>query len=172
MDNYPVPTYLKSFFKVNETVSNISNLEGEIICDCGCTNFKIKHNKNRKYNVALPYAEQEGLKIIVICKNCDKQILLFDEATQGFNGFVCHDCRSAQFETLQLLSCKNCSGSIFSIKLIIEVEDKEQFIEECVSEYPDKFCPDDFVDAFNWIVVTTHCNKCGHVNEWINLELS
>ena len=54
----------------------------------------------------------------------------------------------------------------------IEAEDQEQFIEECVMEYPDEFSEDNYVDAFNWITVTLHCVNCDDKNEWINLELS
>ena len=54
----------------------------------------------------------------------------------------------------------------------LQIEDKEQFIEECVNEYPDKFSPDDYVDAFDWIAINVCCKKCSKEVEWISLELS
>ena len=55
----------------------------------------------------------------------------------------------------------------------IEVEDREQFIEECVEFEPERFVPDDYVDAFNWIVISAECAECGDYREkWVDLELS
>lgn len=172
MEEYPIPTHLKSIIKVNEALSDETNIDGKIICHCGCEVFKIMQNEGREYDELLPYSEQDGLKIIANCKDCGRNLLLFDEATQGFNGFVCHDYKTANDESLTVLRCKKCGAVDFSIVIGIEVEDKEQFIEECVNEAPDEFSPDDFADAFNWITVTVHCAACGNTDEWISLELS
>ena len=61
---------------------------------------------------------------------------------------------------------------------IIETEqqrkDREtrQFIEECVEEFPEDFSPEDYIDAFNWIVISLTCDKCNEKKELVNLELS
>lgn len=38
--NYPIPTHLKSIFRVNERDTDSSNLSGSIVCDCGCVFFQ------------------------------------------------------------------------------------------------------------------------------------
>ena len=170
--NYPIPTHLKSIFRVNERDTDSSNLSGSIVCDCGCVFFSILHNENRQYNDKLIYSEQDGLKVVAICNNCHKKHLLFDEATQGYNGLVCGDFKTAPDDSLTDLICHKCGSTVFSITMDIEIEDKEQFIEECVNEYPDRFSPDDYISSFDWITINVCCQKCSKRIEWISLELS
>jgi len=172
MEIYPVPNHLKSILKVDEDLSDMHDLDGKIVCTCGCQKFRIMHNNDRKYDDSLNYREQDGLKINAICSKCGKKHLLFDEATQGYGGFVCHDHKTADDKTLTGLKCKKCGADMFSVMIGIEAEDKEQFIEECVTEYPDEFSLEDFIDSFDWITITVRCESCGNVDEWISLELS
>lgn len=167
---YPVPTHLKNILKVNDY--DQSNLYGSVVCPCGCDIFRIYHNEDREFDDTLPYNEQYGLKFKAECTKCGAVHLIFDQAVQGYDGLVCGDCKSAPDDTLHPLTCKKCGTDRFELDIYIEVEDKEQFIEECVSEYTDKFTPDDYVDAFDWITITTTCDKCGDVDEWVSLELS
>ena len=113
----------------------------------------------------MPYSEQDGLKINLICQTCERKHLLFDQAAQGYDGFVCHDCKTVKDEKLKILKCEKCCADTFSVMLEIEAENKEQFIEECVMEYPDEFSADDYVDVFNWIVVTVQCSECSNTEE-------
>lgn len=172
MEKYPIPTHLKGIFEVNESLTYSNNLEGKIVCDCGCEEFRIMHNVDMPYDDSVPFGEQDGDKINAICEKCGKTLLVFDRATQGYDGFVLQDFRTADDEALTPLKCKKCGAEVFSIDLAVEVEDQEQFIEECVTEYPDRFTPEDFVDAFNWITVTVKCKDCKDEDEWISLELS
>lgn len=170
--NYPIPTHLKSILRVNEAKTDSSNLNGKIVCNCGCEFFSIFHNENRNYDDTLGYSEQDGLKVVAVCNNCRKKHLVFDEATQGYNGLVCGDFKTASDDSLTGLICCKCESTIFSITLDIEIEDKEQFIEECVNEYPDRFSADDYIDSFDWITITICCQQCNQQDEWISLELS
>lgn len=172
MEKYPIPTHLKDILNVDESRSDLHDIEGKIVCTCGCEKFRIMQNEDHNLSNSLPYGVWDGIKINAICEKCGKTSLLFDEATQGYNGFVCHDFKTAPDEKLTPLRCKMCGKEVFSIKLGIEVEDKEQFIEECVTEYPDEFSPEDFVDAFNWITVDICCEDCKKNDEWLSLELS
>lgn len=169
---YPIPTHLRDIFKVDEQHSDQTELRGKIVCPCGCEIFKIMHNEDREWDDSLPYGEQVGLKINTICVKCNQTLLLFDQATQGYDGFVCYDFKTASDDSLSSLTCEKCGVSMFHVKLVIEVEDKEQFMEECVADAPDAFKPEDYVDAFNWITVTVRCAACDYENDWIDLELS
>ena len=106
------------------------------------------------------------------CSKCGDTELLFDQAKHGYDGFVCHSFRSADKNALKHVKCEKCGGEIFSADISIEVEEKEQFIEECVNEYPEEFSEEDFADAFGWFTLTAKCAKCGLNNEVIDLELS
>lgn len=172
MGNYPIPTHLIHILKADTKHSDMHNINGEIVCTCGCEQFQIMQNEDAEYDSTIPYGEQEGIKINAICEKCGKTLLLFDQATQGYDGFVCHDFKTAKDESLTRLTCRKCGQDVFQVRMCIEVEDQEQFIEECVMEYPDEFSEDNYVDAFNWITVTLHCVNCDDKNEWINLELS
>ena len=57
-------------------------------------------------------------------------------------------------------------------KFGIEVEDKNQFVEECVNEFPERFTAEDYVDSFDWITITLCCANCNESVDWIDLELS
>lgn len=170
--DHPIPTHLKNIFKVNENKTDGSDLNGDIVCECGCEHFSVLHNEDRKYDEALSYDEQYGLKVVAICNNCGRKHLIFDEASQGYSGFVCGEFRTAPDDSLTELVCSKCGTAVFSLTLDIETEDKEQFIEECVNEYPDRFSPDDHIDAFDWITITVCCQNCALKDEWISLELS
>lgn len=172
MGNYPIPTHLVHILKVDESCSDMHNINGKIVCACGCEQFRLMQNEDAEYDSTIPYGEHEGIKINAICDNCEKKLLLFNQAIHGYDGFVCHDYKTAKDESLTLLKCRKCGQHIFNVKLSIEAEDYEQFIEECVDEYPDEFTNENYVDAFNWITITLHCLNCGDKNEWIDLELS
>ncbi len=180
--NYPIPTHLKNILSVDKSKTDNSNLNGRIKCDCGCEIFAVLQNENRDCENTeniIEYSEingftvaGDGSKVIAVCKNCQKKHLIFDEAAQGYNGFVCGDFKSASDDSLVFLKCLKCNTSYFSMVLDIEIEDKEQFIEECVTVYPDRFSPDDYVDSFDWITITVCCDNCKVKNEFLNLELS
>lgn len=172
MEKYPIPTHLKEILDVDESCSDQNDVDGKIVCTCGCEKFRIMQNEDAEYDDSLPYGEQDGMKINAICEKCGKTLLLFDQATQGYDGFVCHDYKTAPDEKLTPLRCKKCGKEVFRVKLGIEVEDRAQFIEECVADAPDEFAPEDYVDAFNWITVDFLCEDCKNADEWISLELS
>ena len=169
---YPIPTHLKNILAIDESASNNYDISGKIVCGCGCDKYNIYHNADREYDHSIPYSEQEGLKIVVKCIECEQEYLLFDQAIHGYDGFVCHDLKSANNEKLELLKCKACKSEAFSIKVDIEAEDLEQFIEECVTEFPEEFSPEDYVNAFNWIVISLTCSGCNKRMKWIDLELA
>lgn len=172
MNIIPIPTHLKHILKIDENKSNKEEVAGKIVCSCGCNKFHIFHNINREYDHSIPYSEQDGLKVLIKCIECENSYILFDEATQGYNGFVCHDCKTANDENLEIFKCESCGAYSFKIDLDIEAEDYEQFIEECVEEFPEDFSPEDYIDAFNWIVISLTCDKCNEKKELVNLELS
>lgn len=172
MQEFPIPTHLKNIIAVDTEKSNKDGVRGEIKCTCGCDVFNVYHNLNREYNPSVSYSEQISLKIRIKCCNCSSEYTLFDAATQGYDGFVCHDGKTANDESLNMYQCEECNSNSFGINVDIEAEDYDQFVEECVEESPEEFEPENYVDAFNWIVITLKCNDCFNIHELVNMELS
>ena len=143
MNIFPIPTHIKNILQLDEKKSNIEEVAGKIVCSCGCNKFHIFHNINREYDQSIPYSEQDGLKVLIKCTECENSYILFDEAPQGFYGFVCHDCKTANDEYLEIFKCESCGANSFKIDVDIEAEDYEQFIEECVEEFPEDLSPED-----------------------------
>lgn len=160
-----IPTHLQNIYHLDMDKSEPDFLTGRIKCTCGCVSFRMLHNNDED--------REHSLMLKLICTDCEKEWLLLDEATQGYDGFVCHDGTSAPDSELKTRICPTCGKAHFAVTMTIEPEDYEQFQEEVVTEYPDEFKPSDFVDAFNWMTISLRCTHCGHSdNGWIDMELS
>ncbi len=175
MNTYPIPTHLKDIWVVNEQKSNEDNVEGFVKCTCGSLRFRIQHNLEqdedhiwkRPYDETIPFSENPGVKVTAECLECSKIYVLLDEATQGYNGYVCHELKSADEESLKEYQCEECNQNDFVSYIEIETEDYEQFVDEC-----EEFKPEEYVDAFNSIVIRIVCNNCKKQMNLVILELS
>lgn len=172
---FPIPRHLIKIYKVNSNSSDEHNLEGHIHCDCGCQQFEIlifadMDNDNPQ---VCEYEDDYAFVIKSICKDCKKEWLLFDMFRHGYNGYVCHDGVTVPDSKLKEYVCPECKNRFFEIAVGIELEDKEQFIEEIVEEDPDNFSEEDYVDAFNWINIDIKCCCCDRQSKnWISFETS
>lgn len=175
-NGYPVPRHLEGILQVDSKKSNDFNLEGKLHCRCGCEKFRIRTFSEQDKNGCLhvsKYQNGYSLMIKAECCNCNDRYLIFDMAEHGYNGFICRDGITVSDNELKGYGCNKCNGQSFEIEIEIEVEDREQFIEEVVEEEPDKYVPEDYVDAFDWICITIKCSECGQViNDWVNFETS
>lgn len=171
---YPIPRHLTEILRVSEFDGY--NLDGKIVCTCGCNSFRINYYGEllRDGGISVDnYGNGYALVVKAICRDCGKEWLIFDLSKHGFDGLVCEDGVPVPEESLKSYSC--CDDSSYEIDIGIETEDPEQFIEEVVNEeFSDgKFTAEDYVDAFDWLVVHLKCSKCGkEFKDWINLELS
>lgn len=162
---YPVPTHLREIYKLDMDKTEPDWLFGKLQCTCGCGQFRMLHNNCED--------REHSLKLQADCAGCGKRWLVLDEALQGYDGFVCHDGSSAPDSELRGYFCPSCGQMHVTVTLAIEPEDFEQFREEILSEYPDEFTAEDYVDAFGWITVSLACTACGcQENGWVDLELS
>ena len=71
MNIFPIPTHLKNILQLDENKSNKEEVAGKIVCSCGCKKFHIYHNINREYDHSIPYSEQDGLKVLIKCTECE-----------------------------------------------------------------------------------------------------
>ncbi len=171
----PIPTHLRDILKVDEETFDGHNMDGRLQCTCGCDDIRLKiYGEQHQEHIAVKrYKNDYGFRIAGACAACGKSFDIFDMAKHGYNGFVCGDGASVEEEDLKVYHCGACQGDAFTVEIGIELEDKEQFIEEVVEYEPDKFVPEDYVDAFDWFTVALKCKKCGRKYEdWVNFETS
>ncbi|MCR5539729.1 MAG: hypothetical protein K6F71_02665 [Ruminococcus sp.] len=166
-----LPKHLRGILDIDEQRSDDGCVYGFVKCSCGCDRVRLK-TAGFEYDEKLSYSEQTGVMVMAECSDCGKKILLFDQAKHGYDGFVCGDFISADKDQLTTVKCAECGADIFTTETGIEVEDRDQFIEECVNEFPEKFKEEDFTEAFNRFTLTAKCEKCGHTDDIINLELA
>ncbi len=173
--DYPIPTHLKEILVVDEKASDIHDIEGSLRCTCGCKKFLLR-NFADYYNAQPCVARKnDGYAFVIkaVCADCGNEWVVFDLSKHGYNGFVCKDGLTVDDSELEKYLCSKCFSEYFFVKIGIEVENKEQFIEECVTEYPDEFSPEDYINAFNWITISVKCCHCEIKNDdWVSLELS
>ena len=173
---YPIPRHLVEIFNVNTEESSEYDIKGKISCTCGCDKFGIRtYAEYDKEGCPHVYEYKGDYAFVVkcICKDCQKEWLLFDLSKHGFEGFLWHEGAEVPDSELEKYHCLKCNSEYLEIIVEIEAEDKEQFIEEVVELEPDKYTEEDYVDAFNWITIDLKCAECGEeFKNWVSLELS
>ncbi|MBO4867704.1 MAG: hypothetical protein J5582_14280 [Ruminococcus sp.] len=164
-----LPRHLRGLIAVDDSKSDSAGITGQVRCSCGCDKMKLRC-------FGLDNTREDdwkfGINVSSECIGCGKTHLLFDQAVHGYDGFACHSYETVNDKRMSPVICHECGAEIFKTDIGIELEDKEQFIEECVEEFPDEFREEDFTEAFNWLTMTIKCEKCGYEEEIINLELS
>lgn len=171
----PIPTHLKEILQVDEDTFDGHNMDGKLKCTCGCDDIRLRiyGEEHREHISVRRYKDNYGFRIMGSCALCGKDFEIFDMAKHGYNGFVCHDGVPVEDADLKEYLCGACQGDNFAVDVGIELEDKEQFIEEVVEDEPDKFVPEDYVDAFDWFTVALQCKKCGRkYGDWVDFETS
>jgi ribosomal protein S27E len=166
-----LPKHLMGILDIDEQRSDEGCVYGTVKCTCGYGSIRLQTG-GIEYNDELSYNEQTGVMVMAECSDSGKEILLFDQAKHGYDGFVCGDFVSADKNQLTTVKCAECGSDNFTAEIGIEVEDRDQFIEECVNEFPERFKEEDFTEAFNWFALTVKCEKCGHTEDIIDLELT
>ena len=167
-----IPRYLREYF-VLDTETRYNGFEGSIRCTCGNRRFKVLYygEEKREYIQAKPYEGGYGLHVACVCTKCNKTIELFDMAKHGYNGFVCQEDPSAEDAEHSVYSCYKCGGDEFEIRLGIIPGDREQFVEEVVSNEPDRFTEDDYIEAFGDICISLSCVNCKKdIVNWLEME--
>ena len=132
-------------------------MTGEIKCSCGNEFFEI-------------WESNERLIVKAVCKQCGKEIVIFDAGRHGWDGFVCGDDFLDREMPYDKYHCCNCREDGHKIIVHIASQGKEDFIEECLAN-DDSFSLEDWVDAFEWISISLTCEKCGLISKkWLDLE--
>lgn len=173
---YPIPTHLRDIYVIDEERSDENGLEGSLKCSCAGTGFALNVYADILDNYISVREKNGGFAFVVaaVCSECGKKHVIMDLSKHGYDGFVCEEGVLVDADELEPYTCPQCQSNDFEVKLEIETEDREQFIEEVVEDdFLGEFKPEDYVDAFNWLVISIKCRKCGQdYKRWTDLELA
>ena len=153
-------------------------IEGEIICGCGCRAFKIRcfgefYDKNKM--AINEYENKYGQAVRAVCADCKTDYLLYDFALHGYNGRICEEGIAVPDEMLDDFITE--TDNLFEIKIFLEYDDEDQFLEEIVNdEYLQKdfnFTMADRASIWSWIVIELKGVQSGIVyKDFVNEELA
>lgn len=158
--NLPIPSHLINYLIASGDANNELEVTGEIQCSCS-------NHEHDKFEI---YESNDKSIIKLICTNCKKDIILFDEGKHGWNGFVCKDDFLDRTLAFSKALCTGCQSDIFKVNMHISSQGKQDFIDECVSD-DDSFSPEQWVDAFEWITISPMCINCNKLEDgWADFE--
>ena len=153
----PIPSHLKNIFVLDDNDQTENEVSGSIKCKCGSEHFEV-------------YSSNDRQLVKVKCLDCGEEIIIFDAGKHGWDGYVCKDDFLDREEPFARYSCEECGDHIFRVELKISSQGKQDFIDECVSN-DDSFSEEEWVDAFDWIIINLVCNSCNtKLTEWLDLE--
>ncbi|MGN0598572.1 MAG: hypothetical protein ACI4JK_01655 [Oscillospiraceae bacterium] len=152
--------------------------EGEIMCKCGCKSFGIRcfgnfFDKNKLGIVE--YEDKYGQAVKAICRDCQKEYLLYDFALNGYDGLICEEGITVPNEKLTEFTTE--TDNLFYIKMFLEYDDEEQFSEEILSDEDLQskynFTMDDRASIWTWVTIELRGVQSGVVYEdFVNEELA
>ena len=153
-------------------------IEGEIVCECGSRAFKIRcfgefYDKNKM--AINEYENKYGQAVRAVCADCGTDYLLYDFALHGYDGLICEEGIAVSDEVLEDFITE--TDHLFEIKIFLEYDDENQFLEEVVNdEYLQKdfnFTMADRASIWSWVVIELKGLQSGIVyKDFVNQELA
>lgn len=170
----PIPKHLKSVIKTVGQENSEFMVTGQIQCDCGNDTFKIKivaDDSAYETDNVIKVVEIEGHFFLIVklqCNGCGKEHLIFDHDLHGWNGFMeADEAEEIQKPPAKTWSCNKCRAE--NHKMIVTIQSQGQ--DDFVNEAGEDFDKNDWIEAFEWIIIGTECNNCGEINEeWVSYE--
>ena len=163
----------KIFHPLNE-----DGTEGEIICECGCRAFKIRYfgefyAENKLAIDALE--DKSGQAVRAVCADCGADHLLYDFALYGYDGLICETGAAVPDDRLKTFTAG--TDDRFAVKMALEYDGEEQFLEEIVNEETLKeqfhFTLADRANVWSWVVIDLKGVSSGTVyKDFVNEELA
>lgn len=167
----------KNLVDIFHTIDD-NGYEGEIMCKCGCKSFGIRcfgyfFDKN-KLGIE-KYEEKYGQAVKAICRDCQKEYLLYDFALNGYDGLICEEGITVPNEKLTEFTTE--TDNLFYIKMFLEYDDEEQFSEEILSnedlQSKYNYTMDDRASIWTWVTIELRGVQSGVVYEdFVNEELA
>lgn len=156
--DYPIPKHLQPYLiPIPEEENSEFQVTGRIRCSCGCEEFHVSECN-------------EGLLAQLTCRDCGKEMILFDAGKHGWDGFVCHQDTLDRSQPMWKAVCDECKSDVFRVTVWISSQGPDDFLNECVTNDP-TFREEDWVEAFEWIQASLECVHCGiDIENWLDCE--
>jgi len=170
-----VPSRIAPYFRpVQARRPRARRSEGDIVCRCGCDTFSILYagRENRGGLSALENgAWGEALIVRATCARCGQEILLFDNAQDGWDGAVAALEKGyakrpgPPAEAYLAYACgrKRCGKGHFHVRVRYEYSPEEEEVETLGADY---------AEGFGWIWMTLTCAACGKAAAALDEETS
>ena len=161
----PIPAHIKEVFRAAKGSNSELEVSGEIICSCGKDRFIV--------TVFRDDGNIDGSYLSAQCSECNKEFLIFDSNIHGWDGFVCKlQIERDENEKPALWKCEKCGGNGFRLHLKLSSRGKQDFVDSTKDEIANGvFNEDDWVNAFDWIIIDITCAHCGyHTSGFIDCE--
>ena len=154
-------------------------VDGEIICECGCRAFKIRcfGEFYGKYKMSIQtYENKYAQAVRAVCGDCGADYLLYDFALHGYDGLICGEGIAVPDELLDDFITE--TDSLFEIKMFLEYQGREDFLEDVVNDTyllqeGFHFTADDRVNVWDWVVIALKGVQSGtDYKDFVNEELA
>lgn len=168
------PKHLEKIFAPTNDAGN----EGQIVCECGCKAFQVRYfgefyDTNKL--ACAPCEDKFGQAVRAVCADCKKEYLLYDFALHGYDGLIGGDGAAVPEELLRQF--KTNADDSFEIKMILEYDEEDQFLEEIVNDRELNeefhFTMADRASIWTWVDIQLKGVQSGTVYpEFVNEELA
>lgn len=153
-------------------------LRGKIVCECGCGAFRLRcfGTLCRENRLSVrKCGDRYGQAVRAVCADCRAEHLLYDFALHGFDGRIGGEGIAASREMLADFVTE--TDRLFAIKMLLEYDDEEQFLEEIVNDEALQrefhFTMADRANIWSWIVMELKGVQSGTVyKDFVNEELA
>jgi hypothetical protein len=160
----PTPSHLKEVIVRSDTKFDEEPLVAPVRCPCGGEVFEILypgqiHDRNGE---AVPCVAKVGgrffLFLKVRCNACEREHLLLDKDSHGYNGYVCHDSAQSSLPRPDLIPwrCLTCDVTGHRVVVTVCTAGRDDFEEETEGE----FDPETWPEAFSWFGLGARCVAC------------
>lgn len=109
--------------------------------------------------------------ILAECRECKKNVLVFDERIYGYNGIISNYEKNQNYSNnyvdKQTIPCSKCKTKYYKVIIRFYSTGKEDIIKNLDSVFNE----DNWTNAFEWITINLQCNLCGKEKKnWFDFE--
>jgi hypothetical protein len=137
---------------------------GKFLTDENCLGYFVEPN-------IVDTRPPEYFYITAKCKNCGKEILLFDSRYYGYDGVCSHfENPNKEYGTDGKAKIKkeHCADAGYKVYVTFSNTGKEDLFENDMGD--GTITEENWKDAFDWIIVHLECSKCGRKVKVLDLE--
>lgn len=160
----PTPSHLEGVVVRDDTEFDEEPLVAPVRCPCGGDVFEILypgqvHDGNGESAPCVAKVDGHFFLVLKVrCNACEREHLLLDKDSHGYNGYVCHDPAQSSLPRPALVPwrCLTCDVTGHRVVVTVCTAGRGDFEEETEGE----FDPETWPEAFSWFRLGAHCIAC------------